>query len=90
MSSKQGNATIVGVGVAACAACCAGPILGFLVAIGLGAAAGLAVFGAVAILLGGSATLFVLARHRRRTTACAFVDAATSVPVALTDVRTRS
>ncbi len=90
MSAKKENASIVGVGVAACAACCAGPILGFLAAIGLGTAAGLALFGAVAILIGGTATLFVLARHRRRTTACSSVDAATSVPVALTEVRTRS
>ena len=41
VSAKKENATIVGVGVAACAVCCAGPILGVLAAIGLGTAAGL-------------------------------------------------
>jgi hypothetical protein len=33
---------VVGVGVAACAACCAGPILAFLAAIGLGTVVGYA------------------------------------------------
>ena len=44
MSAKKENATIIGVGVAACAVCCAGPILG--ARIGLGTAAGFALFGA--------------------------------------------
>ena len=35
---------IVGVGAVACAACCVGPILGSLTAIGLGTAAGVALF----------------------------------------------
>ena len=45
MRTVKENATIIGVGVAACAACCAGPILGVLAAIGLGTAAGIALFG---------------------------------------------
>ena len=48
MSTKKESATLVGVGLAACAVCCAGPILGALAALGLGTAAGLALFGAVA------------------------------------------
>ncbi len=42
MSAGKENAAIIGVGVVACAACCAGPIIGFLAAIGLGTAAGIA------------------------------------------------
>ena len=45
VNSKRENATILGVGAVACAACCAGPILGFSTAIGLGTAAGFALFG---------------------------------------------
>ena len=40
MNAKKENASIAGIGVAVCAACCAGPILGVLAAIGLGTAAG--------------------------------------------------
>ena len=39
---QRDGAAIVGVGAAACAVCCAGPILAFLAAIGLGTAAGFA------------------------------------------------
>ena len=66
MSAKKENATIIGVGVAACATCCAGPILGVLAAIGLGTAAGLALFGAIAIVLGAAVLAFAHVRRRRR------------------------
>ena len=72
MSTKKENAAIVGVGVAACAACCAAPIIGFLAAIGLGTAVGFALFGAVALVV-------VLGRRRLRADACA----TTSAPVAV-------
>ncbi len=70
---------IVGVGAIACAACCAGPILGFLAAIGLGTAAGLALFGTAAIVFGAVAIVVVLRRTRRRAATCATV----SGPVAV-------
>lgn len=70
MSTKKENAAIVGVGAAACAACCAGPILGFFAAIGLGSAAGFAMFGAVALVIGAFVIFVVLRRRRRRATAC--------------------
>jgi Na+/melibiose symporter-like transporter len=60
------NATIVGVGAVACAACCAAPILGFLAAIGLGTAVGFAMFGSVALVFGAIAIAVVLRRRRRR------------------------
>ena len=79
MSTKKENAAIVGVGVAACAACCAAPIIGFLAAIGLGTAVGFALFGAVALVIGAVALVVVLGRRRRRADACT----TTSAPVAV-------
>lgn len=89
MSAKRENAVVIGVGVAACAVCCAGPILGVLAAIGVGTAAGFALFGTIAILIGAAAASFVLVRRRRRA-ACAPAEAPVGVPVPLGDTRTRS
>jgi hypothetical protein len=77
MSANRENAAIVGVGAVACAACCAGPILGFLAALGLGTAAGFAVFGTAALIIGAIGTVVVLRRRRQRATSCA----APSTPV---------
>ena len=89
MSAKKENAAILGVGVAACAACCAGPILGVLAAIGLGTAAGAALFGAAAVLIGALAVGVVMFRRRRRATTCTPV-AAEPVSVELSGTRVRS
>jgi hypothetical protein len=78
MSTNKENVAIVGVGAVACAACCAGPFLGFLAAIGLGTAAGFALFGTSALAIGALATAGVL-RRRRRANVCA----ATAGPVAV-------
>ena len=90
MTARRQNTAIVGVGVAACAVCCAGPILGVLAAIGLSTAAGFALFGAVAILIGAVVTGLVLVRRRRRTATCAPISPAAPVPVELSDSRARS
>jgi mercuric ion transport protein len=90
MSAERENAAIIGAGVAACAVCCAGPILGVLAAIGLGTAAGFALFGAFAIVIGAVAVAFVLVRRRRRAADCMPVDASAPVSVELTELRTRS
>jgi hypothetical protein len=74
MSANKENANIVGVGVAACAMCCAGPILGVLAAIGLGTAAGFLLIGAVALLIGASAIAAVLVRRRHRANRCGPVE----------------
>ena len=66
MSSKKQDVALIGTGAAACAVCCAGPILGFLAAIGLGTALGVALFGSIALVVGATATLLVV-RSRRRT-----------------------
>jgi mercuric ion transport protein len=90
MSRRNGNTAIAGVGVAACAVCCVGPILGVLAAIGLGTAAGLALFGTVAIVVGAAAAAFVVIRRRRRANGCTPVGTPPAVPVELTDARARS
>ncbi len=62
--SRKENATLVGVAAVACAACCAGPILGVLAAIGLGTALGAALWGVGALLMGAIAVAVVLRRRR--------------------------
>jgi len=66
VSSKRDSAAIVGVGVAACAVCCAGPIVGFLAAIGLGTAIGFALFGLAGLIVALSTGLALYLRRRRR------------------------
>ena len=70
--------------------CCAGPILGVLAAIGLGTAAGFAIFGAFAIIVGAALIAIVLVRRRRRAVACAPTEVPEAIPVELIDVRSRS
>ena len=71
MSANKENATLIGFGAAACAVCCAGPILGVLAAIGLGTAVGFALIGTVAIVVGAMLVAFLVIRRRRRmTVAC--------------------
>ena len=70
MTSKKDSAALVGVGAAACAVCCAGPILGFLAAIGLGTALGVAIWGVGALIVGAVAAAFVVVRRRGRAAAC--------------------
>jgi mercuric ion transport protein len=57
---------VAGVGVAACAACCAGPILALLAAVGLGTVVGVAAFGAIGLIVMVLAVP-VVQRHRRQT-----------------------
>lgn len=70
MSGKRDGAALVGVGAAACAVCCAGPILGFLAAIGLGTVLGVAVFGSVAIVVGAIAFVMLLRKRRQPAMDC--------------------
>ncbi len=78
MSTKREAAAIVGVGAAACAACCAGPIVGFLAAIGLGTAVGVALFGTMGLAI-AAIVVVILVRRRRRSAAC--VSNSTVAPV---------
>ena len=88
MSTKKENAALVGVGVAACAVCCAGPILGFLAAIGFGTAVGFALFGSAALVIGAIAIVVVLRRRRRRRRADACTAMSATVALDMPTVRT--
>jgi cytochrome c-type biogenesis protein CcmH/NrfF len=68
--------------------CCAGPIFGFLAAIGLGTAVGAVLWGSIAVIIGALVVVFVVVRRRRRTTACATTPA-TESSVELTTTRNR-
>lgn len=89
MRATKGDATIMGVGAAACAVCCAGPILGALAAIGLGTAAGMALFGTIALFVGAVAVGLVVVRRRRSSDACHPADAPAAVPVVITGAGSR-
>ena len=88
MTTSKNGAKTVGIAAAACVACCAGPIIGLLGAIGLGTVLGVFVFGAAGLAVAGVGVLWWL-RRRRRQQSC--VPAATTpVPVAAPKVRTRT
>ena len=78
--AKRQGAGIVGIGITACAACCAGPILGFLAAIGLGPALGVAAFG-IAGLAFALLAVVPIVRRRRHAATCAVDDS--PIPVSL-------
>ena len=65
---RKDDAALVGVAAVACAACCAGPIIGVLAAVGLGTAVGAALWGVGAVLV-GLLVMAVLVRHRHATAA---------------------
>ena len=65
MSSKRQDLVLVGAGAAACAVCCAGPILGFLAVIGLGTVLGVALFGTIGLVI-AAIGIIVMVRRRRR------------------------
>jgi hypothetical protein len=76
---RKSGLGVLGAGAAACAACCAGPVLGFLAATGVATLLGAVAFGAigVVVVLAGA---FVLRRRRhRRHQGCA--PATTPVPL---------
>jgi hypothetical protein len=70
---------ILGIGAAACAACCAGPILGFIAATGLLTAGGLALFGTIGLLV-AIPGITLIARRRRQPPTCAPSDEPVAVP----------
>jgi hypothetical protein len=77
-----GSLGVVGIGAAACAACCAAPLLGFLAATGLFTVAGLAAFGIAGLLVLVPAALW-WHRRRRAAQACASPAEPVAVPVEL-------
>ena len=67
-ASGREGAGLLGIGVAACAVCCAGPILGVLAAIGIGTALGVALFGVVGLAVALLAIVPVVRRRRAAAT----------------------
>ena len=80
MKAREG-AAVVAVG-AACAVCCAGPIIALVGAIGLGTVLGIRVFGLAGLLVALFAVPVLLQRKRRR---CG--DPAAPFPIAAPKVR---
>lgn len=62
---------VFGAGAAACAACCAGPILAFLAATGIASILGAVVFGAVGLLVVLAVAAVIYQRRRRQARRCA-------------------
>ncbi|MGZ4723496.1 MAG: hypothetical protein ACXVH5_07480 [Ilumatobacteraceae bacterium] len=87
MSTKRDSAAIVGVGAVACAACCAGPLIGFFGALGL--LAGVALFGIISLAVAVVASFIVVRRRRRQAQACATATSP-SVNVEIIPARNRS
>jgi len=71
VSAEREGAAVVGIGAAACAVCCAGPILGFLATLGLGTAAGFVLLGVAGALIAVSIGALWYLRRRRRRSTCA-------------------
>jgi hypothetical protein len=69
---------MLGVGAAACAVCCAGPIVGLLAALGVGVVVSTLLFGVVGAAIVVAVGLVLLRGRRRRTTSC---DAPATVPI---------
>lgn len=74
---------IVGVGAAACFACCAGPILAILGGVTMAGVAGTMFVGAASLIIAVAAAVAdLVVRRRRQAAACAL--AAAPVPVTVT------
>ena len=72
---------VLGVGAAACATCCAGPILGFLAATGIASVLGAAVFGIVGLVAVLAVALVLHLRRRSQRPACPTPTRTGPVPV---------
>ncbi len=88
MSAKNDGAKVTGVAVVACAACCAGPIIAFLGAIGLGTVLGVFLLGAVGLVVAGLGALWWLRRPKRQQKCAA--SPAPAMPVTMAPARTRT
>ena len=68
MSTPRRNGpSILGVGVAACLACCAGPLLAFLSGLGLAGLASTLMLGAAGLAITAIAIVAILVVRRQRT-----------------------
>ena len=78
---------VVGVGAAACAACCAGPILGFVAATGIASVLGAVVFGVLGLAVVLTVAAMLYQRRRRKARQCA--PTAGAVPLDAPQLKTR-
>jgi hypothetical protein len=86
MSSNKQRAAIVGVGAVACAACCAGSVLGSLAALVAGTVLGVALFGVPGLVV-AVAGISWLIRRRRRQAACRPTRSEIALPLPTTQAR---
>ena len=83
MSAENSNgASVIGLGVAACAACCAVPILGVLAAAGIATAFAYLAVGSVALALIIPTVIWAV-RRRHKASQCTTTEPAPPVPVTL-------
>jgi len=68
--NPKASVGLLGTGAVACAACCAGPILGFLAATGIASLLGAVIFGTVGLLAVLVASAVLWQRRRRRQKHC--------------------
>ena len=68
--SSRAGLGVVGVGAAACAACCAGPVFGFLAATGIASVLGAVAFGVVGLIVVAAVAALLWQRHSRDARAC--------------------
>lgn len=66
--AKRSAAGVLGFGVAACAACCAGPVVAFLAAAGLLTAGSIALFGVAGLLVVVPAAMWFRRRRANQQT----------------------
>jgi hypothetical protein len=86
--SPKAGLGVLGAGAAACAACCAGPILGFLAATGIASVLGAVVFGVVGLMAVVAVAALIWQRRRRAARQCA--TAPGPVKVAVPQLKTKS
>lgn len=84
-NERAGGVNVLGLGVAACAACCAGPILALLGGASLAGLASTWAIGGAGLVIAAFAALAYLAVRRRRTESSCSRGAIDPVPVALVD-----
>jgi hypothetical protein len=90
VSGGKDRATLIGPGAAACAACCAGPIIGFVAALGIGALAGALVFGVVGLIAPALVAGIVIRRRRLGRVPCAATQPASGSVIHVDPPRVRA
>lgn len=65
-AGKKEGIAVVGIAAVACAACCAGPVIGFIAALGIGTGLAVAVFGVGGFVVAALGALWLMRRHQAR------------------------